>query len=111
RNFILMRLPEREQTRLYEVYWTKIENLFRGSEKTFDSFVRDYIALRTEASKQDKADEIYFAFRRHFGSLGSDANNLDSFLKELLRFAEYHAAFSIGADAPEALREPLARLR
>ena len=111
RNFILMRLPEREQTRLYETYWTKIENLFRSSEKTFDAFVRDYLALRTQASKQEKADEIYSAFRRHFTSLGADANNLDSFLRELLRFAGYHAAFSIGADAPAALREPLARLR
>ena len=46
RNFILMRLPETEQTRLYETYWNKIEGLFRGSERTFDAFVRDYLALR-----------------------------------------------------------------
>lgn len=111
RNFILMRLPEREQTRLYETYWTKIENLFRDSEKTFDAFIRDFIALRMQASKQEKADEIYFAFRRHFGSFTSATNNLDTFLRELLRFAEYHAAFSIGADAAQPLREPLARLR
>ncbi|MEO8084318.1 MAG: HNH endonuclease family protein, partial [Ardenticatenales bacterium] len=32
-------------------------------------------------------------------------------LNELLRFARYHAAFSIGSDARPALREPLARLR
>jgi len=111
RNFILMRLPEREQTRLYEAYWSKIEDLFRGSEKTFDAFVRDYLALRTQASKQEKADEIYFAFRRTFGSISSKPEELDAFLKELLRFARYHAAFSIGADAPESLRQPLARLR
>jgi uncharacterized protein with ParB-like and HNH nuclease domain/predicted transport protein len=111
RNFILMRLPEREQTRLYETYWSKIESLFRGSEKTFDAFVRDYIALRTQASKQEKADEIYFAFRRLFGAIGSEVENLDGFLQDLLRFARYHAAFSIGADAAQALREPLARLR
>jgi uncharacterized protein with ParB-like and HNH nuclease domain len=54
RNFILMRLPEREQTLFYENYWSKIEGLFRGSEKTFDAFIRDYIALRTQASKQEK---------------------------------------------------------
>ena len=53
-----MRLPEQAQTRLYETYWSKIENLFRDSEKTFDAFVRDYIALRTRASKQERADEI-----------------------------------------------------
>jgi len=32
RNFILMRLPEKEQTRLYTTYWSKIEDLFRGLE-------------------------------------------------------------------------------
>jgi predicted transport protein len=111
RNFILMRLPETEQTRLYESYWSKIENLFRGSEKVFDAFVRDYIALHTQASKQEKAGEIYFAFRREFGSIGSDPERLEGFLKDLLRFARYHAAFSIGSDAPPELREPLARLR
>ncbi len=100
RNFILMRLPEREQTRLYETYWSKIETLFRGSERMFDAFVRDYIALRTQASKQEKADEIYFAFRREFGSIGSDSGSLDTLLQELLRFARYHAAFSIAADPP-----------
>lgn len=111
RNFILMRLPEREQTRLYETYWSKIEDLFRGSEKTFDAFVRDYLALKTQASKQGKADEIYFTFRRTFGSIGHGTEELDVFLKELFRFARYHAAFSIGTNAPELLRQPLARLR
>jgi len=111
RNFILMRLPERVQTQLYETYWSKIENLFRGSENTFDAFIMDYIALHTEASKQEKTDQIYFAFRREFGSIGADQRKLESFLEELLRFARYHAAFSIGTDAPDVLKEPLARLR
>ena len=111
RNFILMRLPEAEQTRLYETYWSKIERLFRGSERTFDAFVRDYLALQSRATKQEKADKIYFAFRRAFGSIGTDPERLDELLKNLLRFARYHASFSLGADAPEQLREPLARLR
>lgn len=111
RNFILMRLPEQEQTRLYEAFWSKIENLFRGSERTFDAFVRDYIALQTQASRQERADQIYSAFRREFGWIGSGPAELSDFLEKLLRFARYHAAFSIGTDAPTALREPLARLR
>lgn len=111
RNFILMRLPEKKQTELYETYWSKIENLFRGSEKVFDAFVRDYIALRTQASKQEKASDIYFAFRREFGAIGSEPEQLDALLRELLRFARYYAAFSIGSDAPPVLRAPLARLR
>ena len=111
RNFILMRLPEAEQTRLYETYWSKIEALFRGSEKIFDGFVRDYLALRSRATKQEKADEIYFAFRREFGSIGTEPKRLDELLDDLFRFARYHAAFSLGVAAPESVRQPLARLR
>lgn len=97
--------------RLYETYWSKIENLFRGSERTFDAFVRDYIALRTQASRQERADQLYFAFRREYGSIGTDPQKLEVFLQELVRFARYHAAFSIGTDWQTELREPLARLR
>ncbi|MCS4104591.1 putative transport protein [Bradyrhizobium elkanii] len=111
RNFILMRLPEKEQTLFYDKYWSKIESLFRGSEKTFDAFVRDYIALHTQASKQEKTGNIYSAFRRVFGSIGKNPSDLDSFLQKLLRFARYHAAFSIGTNAPDNLRQPFAHLR
>ena len=111
RNFILMRLPEREQTLFYENYWSKIEGLFRGSEKTFDAFVRDYIALHTQASKQEKTSNIYSAFRRVFGSIGTEHSDLDAFLQRLLKFARYHAAFSIGTNVPDSLRQPFTHLR
>ena len=111
RNFILMRLAEGEQTRLYESYWSKLEFLFRGSERIFDAFIRDYIALRTQASKQEKSDEIYFAFRREFEAIGSDPLQMEVVLEDLLRFAKFHAAFSLGVGGPVEVREPLARLR
>jgi predicted transport protein len=111
RNFILMRLPEPEQTRLYEKYWSRIEAMFRGSERTFDAFVRDYVALETQASKQQRSDNIYNAFRPVFRSLVPDDGQLDSFLDKLVRFARYHAAFAIGEGAIPQLKEPLARLR
>ncbi len=111
RNFILMRLSEKEQTRLYETYWCRIERLFHGSERTFDDFVWDYIALRTQVSKQEKADEIYFAFRRYFASIGHGPEQPEALLGELLKFARYYAAFSVEAEAPAPLREAFARLR
>src|SRR6185312_12576797 len=111
RNFVLMRLPDRDQTRLYENYWSKIERFFYRSERTFDSFMRDYLALRTQASKQERGDEIYFAFRREFGSIGSDPEKLEVLLQELMRFAGYHAAFSIGTATYPHLIEQLFRLR
>ena len=111
RNFILMRLPEKAQTQLYESYWSKLESLFRGSEKTFDAFLRDYLAFKAKASKQEKADEIYQAFRRNFASLQDSCGGLESLLAEMLRLGRYHAAFSIGTPMLDDLSDDLARLR
>lgn len=111
RNFLLMRLPEREQTRLYESYWCKLESLFRGSEKTFDSFLRDYLAFKNKASKQEKSNEIYHAFRRSFTDLQNSCGNLESLLAHMLQFGRYHAAFSIGNELVADLSDDLSRLR
>ena len=111
RNYILMRLPEKQQTELYDSYWSKLELLFRGSEKIFDAFLRDYLAFKTKASKQEKADEIYQAFRRSFVALQESCGGLESLLAEMLRFGRYHASFSIGTPLVADLTGDLARLR
>ena len=111
RNFILMRLPELEQTRLYGTYWSEIETLFRDSEWTFDAFIRDFIALETKANKQERSDQIYSAFRQQFSEIVSDGQRLEALLEKLVRFARYHAAFSVGRAALPGLVEPLGRLR
>jgi uncharacterized protein with ParB-like and HNH nuclease domain/predicted transport protein len=103
RNFILMGLPEQQQTRLYEEYWARIESLFRGSDSTFDAYARDFLALKTKASKQVKGSEIYRAFRRYFPQLESESGGLEGALAEMLRYARYHAAFSLGAETKSTL--------
>lgn len=95
RNFILMRLPEREQTRLYEAYWSKIEALFRGSERILDNFIRDYLALRTKATKLERSDRVYVGFRLEFATIGADPEALEHLLADLLRRARYYAAFAV----------------
>ena len=111
RNFILMRLPEKEQTRLYESHWSKIEGLFRGSEKAFDTFVRDFLALKTRANKQEKAKEIYRAFRNSFETLVNQSGDLELLLTEMHRFARYYSAFALGNNAFPEFATGLARLR
>jgi hypothetical protein len=111
RNFILMRLPEKEQTHLYDAYWAKIERLFRGSEGVFDTFARDYVALKSRASKQERASEIYYAFREFFPRHCDASAGLEAGLADLLRFARYYAAFSTGTNVEGELARALARVR
>lgn len=109
RNFILMGLPEAKQTQLFGSYWQKIDDLFRGNASTFDAFARDYLALKTKAAQQVKADHVYREFRGFFrereASLGLEAS-----LKDILRFARYYAAFAMGRDVPPEIAPVLERV-
>ncbi|HEY0984452.1 GmrSD restriction endonuclease domain-containing protein [Schlesneria sp.] len=111
RNFILMRLPEKQQTQLYDEHWSKLESLFRGAEKSFDSFLRDYLAFKTKAAKQERAEDIYQAFRREFPTLQQSCGGLELLLAEMLRLGRYYAAFSLGVPVIPELSDDLGRLR
>ena len=104
RNFILMSLTEQEQTRLYRDYWSKIEDLFRGSDRVFSNFIRDYLALRSQPAKLERSDLVYTAFRRAFGGIGHDPEALEALLTDLLRRAHQYAAFAVGSGKDERAR-------
>ena len=110
RNYILMRLPEKEQTRLYETYWNRIEELFRGRERVFDNFIRDYLALRSQSTKLERSDRVYDAFRRAFADIAEDTQALEQLLVELLRRGRQYAAFAVGG-GHDARALAFARLR
>ena len=97
RNFVLMAVSPSEQDRLYRDYWQPTEALYRNAEKAFDTFVRDYIALKTRANKQQKASDIYQGFKQYLADYQGDGGNLEELLGDMLRYGEYNAAFTIAS--------------
>ena len=91
RNYLLMGLPEPEQTRMYDDYWSKVETLFREAGSSSDTFLRDYIALRQGTTTQARADRIYAEFRDFWQPSTTEA--LENLLKDLVRFARYFVFF------------------
>ncbi len=91
RNYLLMGLPEPEQTRMYDLYWSKIETLFREVGSSPDAFLRDYIALEQGTTTQARADRIYAEFQEFWKP--SDTTSLEDLLNDLVRFARYFAFF------------------
>ena len=110
RNYILMRLPEPEQTDHYERHWKPIEDLFVGADRAFDSFARDYMLLRTEGTQQARADQVYRYFRTFFDD-EREKCGLDEAFNEMRRYARYYAAFLLDREAPASIRASLGRLR
>ena len=108
RNYLLMGLEEHEQTRLYKEYWSGVEELFRKSAGVMNSFIRDYVAVVTHATKQIRDDRIYDEFKEAFPL--SEIKQLESRLDDISRNARYYAAFMIG-DKNSRLDEAMRNVR
>ena len=91
RNYLLMELEESEQTRLYEKYWKRIEDIFRKANRTPDLFFRDYIALKMRTTSQARADQIYDAFKEFRGKTAAEFP-LGDLLQDMTRFADYYVS-------------------
>lgn len=62
RNFILMGLDYEDQTRLYNTYWTRIEEIL--PYKIISEFVRDYLTVKT--SHVPNKNKVYETFKRFY---------------------------------------------
>ena len=91
RNYLLMGLPEEDQTRLYNDYWSSIETDFRIAGGGQDAFLRDYVALRQKSTTQARADKIYIEFKRFWPI--SDTSSTVTLLQDMTRFARFYASF------------------
>lgn len=86
RNYLLMGLGEKEQSRLYEDYWTKIEADYRRAGHSPDRFLREYVALKSAATKALRDHEIYDGFKQYWNP--SSKTTIEELLKDLCRFAQ-----------------------
>ena len=111
RNYVLIGLDQAEQRDLYENYWRKIERLFASSPGQLDNFLRDFVALDTRAQKQGRVDRVYATFRFTFDECKSDPVKLKKLLQRMWRFGRYHAAFVMGTQEFDELKDRLSRVR
>ena len=111
RNFVLMGLSEPEQTKLYHEYWQKIEEWFGGDRGALDSFVRDYVALRTKARKQPRSDGIYFAFKSTFETLKDEDGGVSGALESMTLASRRYAEFAFARATSPDISNLLGRAR
>jgi len=110
RNFVLMRLDEQTQTRLYEDYWQPIETAFGARYRTeFDTFVRDYLTIRLRASTPIRSEAIYQEFCTYF-IRATATDTVENVLADLKRFSTYYTALSLGDEKKPDLKTAFDRL-
>lgn len=89
RNFMLMGLEPRAQTKLYTDYWKPMEERFAGRDpQDFDRFVRDYLSLRVPTSTPSRLDQVYAAFKRY----ALTQPDMTGLVQDLAEMSRYYAA-------------------
>lgn len=83
RNYLLMKLQYKEQEKLYNDYWQKIENLLPGNN--FPEFIRSYL-ISVQTKKVTKKD-VYKEYKTYFNY---KFNSVEDALKELYLYANHY---------------------
>ncbi len=104
RNYILMGLEPRLQTRLYEEYWRPMELDF-GQEAygdQFDNFMRHYLTVCTGDIPRER--DIYDAFKEYSRTKPVQDAGIEALVREIRAFSRYYCAMALGTDLDPALK-------
>ena len=107
RNYMLMGKDITLQNRLYYEYWFDMEQSFRYEKKEeytkrINSFMRDYLTLKTE--QIPNRNSVYIKFKDHFPDYMSNPKNAAKIVGEISRYAKHYVDFTKKEEDPELLK-------
>jgi uncharacterized protein with ParB-like and HNH nuclease domain/predicted transport protein len=115
RNFILMGLEPKLQTRLYEQFWRPMEVDFGQEAYTthFDSFMRYYLTVKTGDIPNINA--VYDAFKAHAQPLrestSDDTTHVEGLVRDIREYARHFCAIALGNEPDADLKRAFHDLR
>lgn len=111
RNYVLMGLRPIAQTRMYEHFWSPMEQAFgqRAYSIEFDKFMRTYLTVKT--GEIPRKGDVYEAFKTHSAATVNDEAETENLLKDMLEHARYYCCIALGAESNTALSKVFRDLR
>lgn len=104
RNYVLMKLDYDDQEKYYTDYWTEIE---RNTQFKVSNFLRHYLMVKNK--KASSINCIYEDFKK-FVSSDSQYLDIQTLLKDLLKFFEYYREIITADTGVRCLDSVLQRL-
>lgn len=111
RNFILMGLEPKLQTRLYEEFWRPMEVDFGQDAYAtqFDKFMRHYLTVRT--GEIPNVREVYVAFKTYARQPKIAHAGVDALVADVRAFSRYFCAMALEAEPDADLKLAFRDLR
>jgi uncharacterized protein with ParB-like and HNH nuclease domain/predicted transport protein len=98
RNFVLMGLEPKLQTRLYEQYWRRMEESFGQSAYAahFDGFMRHYLTVVTGSIP--RLGDVYEAYKAYAHEQLSKDRDIEDLVREVWEFSQFYRALTLGQE-------------
>ena len=111
RNFILMGLEPKHQTRLYNDHWRPMEVAFgqKAYGEHFDAFMRHYLTVKTD--EIPNVNKVYEAFKAYARTPRIAAAGVDALVADIHTFAHYYCAMALGQESNGRLATAFRDLR
>lgn len=103
RNYVLMGQDLNFQTRLYEEYWFPMEQRFRDQNaRRFDSFMRDYLTLRT--GRIPKRNGVYKHFKTYVSEAEGPKTIIEIIVKDISDQSKHYVNIALLQEEDSELR-------
>lgn len=111
RNFILMGLDPKVQTRLYEQYWRPMELAFgqQAYSDYFDKFMRHFLTMKTRDIPN--IADVYEVFKEYSGPLLVENKGVESLVEDIKSYAVCFCFFALDREQDAQLKLAFKDLR
>lgn len=111
RNFVLMGLEPKLQTKLYEQYWRRMEEGFGqvAYADEFDGFMRHYLTVVTGSIP--RINDVYEAYKDYSHRKLAQERTIEDLVREVWEFSEHYRAIVLGQEKDPQLKAAFHDLR
>lgn len=115
RNFVLMGLEPKLQTRLYEEFWRPMEVEFgqQAYGTHFDAFMRHYLTVKT--GEIPNINAVYEAFKTHARESrdpdADESEHVEGLVRDIRDYARHFCAMALGTEQEPELERAFRDLR
>ena len=102
RNFVLMNLEPKIQTRLYKEFWRQMETDFgqEAYDEHFNKFMRHYLTVKT--TKIPKKSEVYETFKSY--TRDNTNTDVEELIREVRNYARHYCTMALGEETDRDLK-------
>jgi uncharacterized protein with ParB-like and HNH nuclease domain/predicted transport protein len=105
RNYVLMGLDNKEQIRLYNTYWYRMEQSFGHTQNVplFNRFMRDYLTIKSGTGEIPNMDKVYTTFKVYHQSKSNTP--IEEIVEDIYRYSKYFTRMVLSREKDNEIKQ------